>query len=162
MQRQAAIALLRFRQPDWGWCLPLDRLLRDPQADTRAGTLEALGESSTNFDPAPLVQALQDSSAIVRRAACHALAQIQPDRAIQPLADRLSDADPAVRETAAQALQRFGSAAAPAVLHALNSADDLTQAAALDALTSGPAILQPLRQFVQREIERLRWLRRID
>ena len=161
VQRQAAIALLKFRQPDRAWPT-LDRLLRDPQADTRARTLEALGESSTNFDPAPLVQALQDSSAIVRRAACHALAQTQPDRAIQPLADRLSDADSAVRAAAAQALQRFGSAATPAVLHALNSADDLTQEAALEALTPGPAILQPLRDFVQREIERLRWLRRID
>jgi HEAT repeat protein len=161
VQLHAAIALLQFKQPDRAWP-NLDRLLRDPQVAIRARTIEALGELSTNFDPAPLVRALQDPSAMVRRAACHALAQTQPASALQPLADRLRDADSAVRAAAAQALQRFGTAAAPAVLHALNSADDLTQAAALEALASGPAILQPLRDFAQREIERLGWLRTID
>jgi hypothetical protein len=67
-----------------------------------------------------------------------------------------------VRAAAAQALQRFGSAATPAVLHALNSVGYLTQEAALEALTPDPVMLQPLHAFVQREIERLRWLRRID
>jgi CRP/FNR family cyclic AMP-dependent transcriptional regulator len=152
---------LKFRQPDRAWPT-LDRLLRDPQAAMRARTLEALSESRTNLDPVPLMQALRDSSAIVRRAACHALAQTQPDIAIQPLVDQLSDADSAVRAAAAQALQRFGTAATPAVLNALNSADYLTQAAALGALMPDPATLQPLHDFVQREIERLRWLRRID
>jgi HEAT repeat protein len=161
VQLHAAIALLMFKQPDRAWPT-LDRLLRDPQAATRARTVEALGKSRASFDPAPLVQALQDSSAIVRRAACHAHAQARSDSAIQPLADRLSDIDSAVRAAAAQALQRFGSAATPSVLQALKSSDYPTQDAALEALTPDPVVLQPLHTFVQREIERLRWLGRIE
>ena len=161
VQLQAAIALLKFRQPDRAWAT-LDRLLRDPQAATRARTVAALGESRAAFDPAPLVRALQDSSAGVRRAACHALAQTRSDSAIPPLVDHLSETDSVVRTAAAQALHRFGNAATPTVLQALNSLDDLTQEAALEALTPDPVILQPLRAYAQREIERLRWLRRID
>jgi HEAT repeat protein len=161
IQLHAAIALLKFKQPDRAWPT-LDRLLRDPQAATRAQAVEALGKSRAKFDPAPLVQALQDSAAIVRRAACHALAQTRSDSAIEPLADRLSDIDFAARAAAAQALQQFGSAATPFVLHVLRSADYPTQEAALEALTPDPTILQPVRDFVQVEIERLRWLRAIE
>ena len=157
----AAIALLKLRQPDRAWPI-LDRLLSDPQAVTRARALEALGGLRSGFDAAPLVQALQDPSAIVRRAACHALAHIQPASAIEPLVARLSDADSAVRAAAAQALQHFGSEATLSVLQALNSADYLSQEVALEALTPDPAILQPLHAFVQREVEQLRWLRRLD
>jgi HEAT repeat protein len=156
----AAIALLKLRQPDRAWPV-LDRLLRDPQAVTRARALEALGGLRSGLDPAPLVQALHDPSPAVRRAACRTLGQIQPASAIEPLVDRLSDADSAVRAAAAQALQAFGKAAAPAVLRALNSTDTPTQEAALQALAPDPAILQALHAFVQREVEQLRWLRRI-
>jgi len=161
VQLQAAIALLRFKQPDRAWPA-LDRLLRDPQTATRARTVEALGKSSAAFDPAPLVKALQDSSVLVRRAACHALAHTRSDSAIPPLVDRLSDTDSAVRAAAAQALQHFGNTATPSVLHVLNSAEYSTQEAALGALTPDPAAFAPLHAFVQREIEQLRWLRRID
>jgi HEAT repeat protein len=161
VQLQAAIAQLKFKQPDRARPT-LDRLLRDPQAATRARTLEALGQSRTDYDPAPFIQALQDSSGIVRRAACHALAQFRPDSAIPPLVDELSDSDSAVRAAAAQALQSFGTAATLPVLQVLNSADLPAQEAALEALTPDPAILQPLRAFVQRQIEHLRWLRQID
>jgi HEAT repeat protein len=161
VQLRAAIALLKFKQPDRAWPT-LARLLRDPQATLRAQTVEALGESRTAFNPALLTQALQDSSAIVRRAACRALGQTRSDSAIQPLADQLSDADPAVRAAAAQALQRFGSVATPAVLHALHSIDYPTQEAALEALTPDPVMLQPVRDFVQRDLAHLRWLGQID
>ena len=158
VRRQAAIALLKFKAPDRAWPT-LDRLLRDPQAVTRARTLEALGGSRSAFDRAPLVQALQDSSAIVRRAACHALAQIQPASAIEPLADHLSDTDSEVRAAAAQALQAFGTAATPSVVQVLNHADYQTREAALAALTNDPAAAQPLHAFVQHEIEQLQSLR---
>ncbi|HTP06838.1 MAG TPA: HEAT repeat domain-containing protein, partial [Anaerolineae bacterium] len=115
-----------------------------------------------NLDPAPLVQALYDSSAIVRRTACAALAQTRSASAIQPLADRLGDTDGAVRAAAAQTLRQFGSAATPIALHALDAADETTQTAALEALTSDPVMLSPVRAFAQRQIERLRWLRQID
>jgi HEAT repeat protein len=157
----AAIALLKFKQPDRAWPT-LDRLRCDPQVMTRARTVEALGKSHANFDPTPLVQALDDTAAIVRRSACHALAHSRSDSAVQPLADRLSDIDPTVRAAAAQALRQFASAATPAVLVALNSADAPTQEAALEALTPAPEIGQPVREFMRGEIARLRWLRRID
>jgi HEAT repeat protein len=161
VQLHAAIALLIFKQPDRAWPT-FDRLLRDPQAATRARVIEALGKSHTPFDPALLVSALQDSAVIVRRAACHALGQTRSDSAIQPLVDRLSDTDSMVRAAAAQALQHFGKIATPFVLPALSSADSATQEAALEALTPEPAILQPLHAFVQHEIDRLRWLRQIE
>jgi HEAT repeat protein len=161
VQLQAVIALLKFRQPNRAQPT-LDQLLRDPQAATRAQTLEALGGIHTGFDPAPLTQALHDPSAIVRRAACQALAQTRPASAVEPLVDQLSDTDSTVRAAAAQALQHFGNAATLSILQALDSTDRSTQAAALAALTPDPMILQPLRAFVPREIEYLRWLRLLD
>jgi HEAT repeat protein len=161
VRRQAAIALLNFRQPERAWPV-LEQLLRDSQAVTRARTVDALGGARSGFDPAPLTRALLDPAAIVRRAACQALAPTRPDSAIQPLVDRLSDADSAVRAAAAQALRHFGTAATPAVLQALNSADFSTQEAALAALTSDPVILQPLHAFVQGEIGQLGWLRQLE
>jgi HEAT repeat protein len=157
----AAIALLKFNQPDRAWPT-LDRLLRDPQAVTRARTVEALGKSHAKFDPVLLVQALHDAAAIVRRAACPALAQSRSGLAVQPLADRLSDIDSTVRAAAAQALRQFAGAATPAVLIALNSADPPTQEAALEALTPDLETHQPVRAFTQGEIARLHWLRLID
>ena len=137
----------------------LDRLLRDPQAATRAHTLEALGEIHIGFDPAPLVQALHDASAIVRRAACRSLAQTRPASAIEPLIEMLSDTDSAVRAAAASALQSYGTAATPYVIQALNHVDSQTREAALAALTTDPAAVQPLQAFAQREIAYLRSLR---
>ncbi len=158
VQLQAAIVLLKARQPDRAWPA-LARLLRDPQAAARARTLEALGNAGVEFDPAPLVQARRDPDPIVRRAACRALGQTRSILAVELLVEGLSDIDGTVRAAAAGALQSFGAAAAPFVLPVLNHANAQTREAALAALTYDPSAIQPLYVFMQHEIEQLRSLR---
>ena len=158
VQLSAAIALLKFKQPDRAWPT-LDRLLRDPQAATRARTIDALAEIRTGFEPGAIISALHDQAIRVRRAACHALAQLHDELAIQPLAERLSDVDAGVRQAAARALHAFGGAATRCVLEALRSPDLNTQAAALDALCSDRAAEPALHVYAQREIDRLRLMR---
>ena len=120
---EAAIALLKFKQPDRAWPM-LDRLLRDPQAETRARTLEALGGIAHHF---------RSGCCSCRHCTIHPPSSgEQPVRLSrkldlrQPLSRwsiELSDTDATVRAAAAQALQHFGSAATLSVLQALNSAD---------------------------------------
>ncbi len=162
---QAALALAKIGQA--ARALPMLAMwLHDPDAHTRALTLETLGEiaaaqrahpNGAGLDIEFVQQAFRDDAPIARRAACRALALIQDDTTIELLIDRLGDPDPSVRRAAAAALRTFGSKATSHVLRVLEVENDVVEEAALDALLPNePALVDPLHSYARREIAQLR------
>jgi HEAT repeat protein len=94
----------------------LAEALRDKNATTRQGAVEAIGEIGREGRRGrrhvpqavdALVTALRDDNATVRLSAATALAEIGAPRAVDALVSALQDRHPQVRETAAELLKRL-------------------------------------------------------
>ena len=85
-------------------------------------------------NPTEAKNALRHSDWHVREAAVHALGQSADPNAITDLAAALNDDDDDVREAARQEIEKFGSAAVPALLNILSSGRFEAQALAAKAL----------------------------
>ncbi len=103
----------------------LIQALGDKDSDVRASACGALVDIGTAAVPA-LIKALGHKSSTVRAAACGALGSIGDAHAVPQLIQALGDQDGNVRRVAHAALVRIGSAAVPALIHALgDSAPEL-------------------------------------
>ncbi len=145
----------------------LDRVqawLRSEDGMHRRTALDALGQMNIHLrgslDPGLVLPALEDPSVEIRLAGCRALLSFQDEAATAALIMRLSDPQASVRETAAHVLRQRGDHSRLQVLALLESSDNYTRDAALDALSpEDHKSSTPLRLTANAEIERLRDLR---
>ncbi|MCS7022283.1 MAG: HEAT repeat domain-containing protein [Gemmataceae bacterium] len=114
--RQAAVEALQVVPPTSAELPALQRLLRDPAAETRAAAAVVIGRLGSLAQAAVphLLLLLNDPDPAVRLAAIETLARIGP--AAKPAADKLRQltGDPVLGPTARQALEKLGLPLPPA------------------------------------------------
>ncbi|HET9587723.1 MAG TPA: HEAT repeat domain-containing protein [Anaerolineales bacterium] len=147
--------------------LLLAELLKDTSAGKRELTVEALGQLVANigsgrapFDIGLVLKALKDSSPLVRQEAVRAVSLMKQASIQETIADCLSDDDATVRRMASELLRQAWPESREFVVRMLEKNDERTLDAALDALPPGDReIRQTLREYMQRELSNLRYLR---
>jgi HEAT repeat protein len=162
VRTQAVVVLAKLGRGEQA--LPdLTKWLQDSDPALRIASLDTFGRVAVYFDgeldAAPVLTALQDSSVAIRQAACRAVSSFKDLTTTRALVARLSDPDTSVRKAAADSLRRGGSNDRATILDALESKDELTCDAALDALTPADAQNSDrLRNYARKEITHLRTL----
>ncbi len=114
----------------------LREMLGSGDRDRRWWAVRTLAAVGTGRAATALIEALSDPDADVRACAVVALAGLRPPEAVGPLVARLADPSAYVARLAADGLARFGPAAVPALIAALQEGDVATRAGAARALSA--------------------------
>ncbi len=162
MQAIEALARAGHSEPAWA---SMDAALAERDAQVRVAALETFGRAAPYLNTSAkvdvIVQLLADTLSNVRVAACHALASVHDMETARALTTRLHDKDANVRVAAASALRARGAEVTEMVLNLLDSEFEAARDGALEALLPGAVhSSQRLRHYAQKEIDRLRMVKR--
>jgi len=168
--RARAAVVLIFLGEDKHTQLFLSELSNDEDVNMRRIALNSLGQIATNaiskeqlpVEVGLILNALKDLSPIVRREAIRVSSFLQDGSIYASVAICLSDEDATVRKSASETLKQAWPESRTYIIPVLERMDPISLYAALDSIPAGDTeILDPLRGYIQREVSKIQYLRRL-
>jgi len=162
---RAAVVLIHLGEGKGAQAL-LVKLLKSEDVNSRHVALIAIREIAKNtkdkfhFKIELILDVVNDPIPVIRRDAIPVAVLLGDDAVYEIIAKHLADEDARVRKAASESLKQAWAKSRSAVLHILETMDEIALTAALDAIPPGDEeVLLPLRGYIQREVSNIRYYR---
>ena len=162
---RAAVVLIHLGEGKGAQAL-LVKLLKSEDVNSRHVALIAIREIAKNtkdkfhFKIELILDVVNDPIPVIRRDAIPVAVLLGDDAVYEIIANHLADEDARVRKAASESLKQAWAKSRSAVLHILETMDEIALTAALDAIPPGDEeVLLPLRGYIQREVSNIRYYR---